>query len=586
MHNTVKVVYYIDHRLDRHIKLKQVKIRNKGVMRIFDTDIAHEDKETQRAFETMSVKERRVKKAKQVIASSNALLRFTETLPHHAYHKINGKINRKNYLSTTLATTDLAGINYYRQRRPALYSGKRNTRAKKIAMLFDFKEQHIQPSKTGYCFPHGFYAKTDYNFSRKKNKPKSRDTHFFPSAHYPSQTSDKSILHHRFKLTKEFTQLRKKIEDISPNFNYHTVSTKTSITDLRRINQALSKLRQNGDNETRLEFNEIFFLPTSTPIGICVTDEGDANDRIIAFLSAHALELESNIQLPVICHSSSEKTSSDIKEYTAIDFFNDIRSNQVSYHKLAKDIANFKENTYSSVIKLLTREYQRLHLTPITNDNPQQEDHEREKFHHLICMLIIKLKPNFDISSYIIRVNNKHCTTLCQTLLRNDFPNHSKASIKNQIGKRNNQAIIESLNEKQIKSIIESGSLLHHTNNASRDLLLKYQHIVSKQEQTGTHCESLLTLIEKKKSCLPFFSSQPYWKRSLIKMINNNDNESIRTILIDRIQSDHVFSNEDQAVIMRFFGLDSHTISFDLFKPAVLSQQLESHHSRKYSQNP
>ena len=68
---------------------------------------------------------KRVKKMKQVIATGDALLRFTETLPHHAYHKICQKIGDKVYLSTTLATTDLTGINYYRQRRPPLYSGRK-----------------------------------------------------------------------------------------------------------------------------------------------------------------------------------------------------------------------------------------------------------------------------------------------------------------------------------------------------------------------------------------------------------------------------------------------------------------------------
>ncbi len=550
-------------------------------------DTKHDDNETRREFEALSIKESRVKKTKQVIATGNALLRFTETLPHHAYHKINQKIESKTYLSTTLATTDLTGINYYRQRRPPLYSGRKNTRAKKIAMIFDFKEQQIQPNKTGYCFPHGFYAKTDYNFSRK-NKPKSRDTHFFPSAHYQTsiRNTNKTISSHRYKLLKEFTQLRKKIEDISPNFNYHTVATKTSITDLRRINQALTKLRQNGDKETRLEFNEIFFLPTSSPIGICITDEGNANDRIIAFLSSHALEHESNIRLPVIYHSSCEKTKSELKEYTTLDFFNDITSNQVSYYKLAKDIANFNEATYSSVLVFLIQEYQRLNLTPINHDNPQQEEHEREQFHNLICILIIKLKPNFDISYHANQVSNKHLTTLLQTLLHNDSTSYSITSHYWKRGKRNNQSIIDKLNEKQIKSIIESGSLLRHTNSVSRDLLMKYQTIITKQENTCAHCENLLTLIGKKRSCLAFFSSQPYWKRSLLKMIKKNDNESIRTTLIERIESNHTFSNEDQAVIMRFFGHDFNKISFDLFKSMILSLEKESHHSYKYNQNP
>ena len=349
-------------------------------------DLAHEDNEAQSTFKSLSLYEKRVKKMKQVIATGDALLRFTETLPHHAYHKICQKIGDKVYLSTTLATTDLTGINYYRQRRPPLYSGRKNTRAKRIAMMFEFKQQQIQPGKTGYCFPHGFYAKTDYNFSRK-NKPKSRDTHFFPSAHYPNinQTKNKTILHHRYKLTKEFVQLRNKISIISPNFDYRTVAKKTTIADLKAINMALTTLRKNGDKETRLEFNEIFFLPTSSPIGICVTDEGNANDRIVAFLSSHALEHESNIRLPVMCNSILETTNGEIKEYTTIDFFDDIKSNQVSYQRLAKDIANFKEITYNSVLRLFIQEYERLNLTPI-NRQPQQEAHEREEFHNLICI--------------------------------------------------------------------------------------------------------------------------------------------------------------------------------------------------------
>ena len=91
----------------------------------------------------------------------------------------------------------------------------------------------------------------------EKNKPKSRDTHFFPSAHYPNinQTKNKTILHHRYEL--EFVQLRNKILNHQSDFDYRTVA-KTTIADLKAINMALTTLRQNGDKETRLEFNEIF----------------------------------------------------------------------------------------------------------------------------------------------------------------------------------------------------------------------------------------------------------------------------------------------------------------------------------------
>ena len=120
------------------------------------------------------------------------------------------------------------------------------------------------------------------------------------------------------------------------------------------------------------------------------------------------------------------------------------------------------------------------------------------------------------------------------------------------------ESIINRLNEKQIKSIVESGLLLRYTNNVSRTLLMKYQTVITKHESMFPHNEYLLTLIKKNKSCLPFFSSQPYWKRSLLKMIKKNDNKSIRTTLIERIESNPEFSNEEQAVIMRFWAQLSH----------------------------
>ena len=113
---------------------------------------------------------------------------------------------------------------------------------------------------------------------------------------------------------------------------------------------------------------------------------------------------------------------------------------------------------------------------------------------------------------------------------------------------------------------------------------MKYQTVITKHESMFPHNEYLLTLIKKNKSCLPFFSSQPYWKRSLLKMIKKNDNKSIRTTLIERIESNHEFSNEEQAVIMRFFGHNCHTISYDLFKSVIGSQQEVSQDRQKCTQ--
>ena len=62
-------------------------------------DTKHDENETRREFEALPIKESRVKKTKQVIATGNALLRFTETLPHHAYHKINQKIESRHCMN-------------------------------------------------------------------------------------------------------------------------------------------------------------------------------------------------------------------------------------------------------------------------------------------------------------------------------------------------------------------------------------------------------------------------------------------------------------------------------------------------------